>query len=35
MPEAAGGPDPALEVGVDAEDLSPMSNEEIDLAVYG
>ena len=27
--------DPALEFGLDGEDLSPMSNEEIDRAVYG
>lgn len=27
--------DPALEFGLDGEDLAPMSNEEIDRAVYG
>lgn len=27
--------DPALEFGLHGEDLSPMSNEEIDRAVYG
>lgn len=33
--EAEKGPDPALGFGVNAEDISPMTNEEIDQAIYG
>ena len=33
--KAPAGPDPALSFGAPPEDLEPMSNAEIDRAIYG
>lgn len=38
VPVASGdtrGPDPALSFGVQAEEIEPISNEEIDRLIYG